>query len=181
MSNVILTTDWLRANAKMAHFFGLGFIQVKLDDYTRVHFYHPDIPAFVEEPHDHRYDFISRVHRGMLVNRIWKLTSGDDHVLSYESCRQNGPEVPADSLTGLVELGTFVTHKGSGYHMNAETLHTVEPYFDGGPVITVLKRELPFKEFARSVRKVDVPAACPFSRPMPDDELWDIVRDCVTF
>lgn len=174
-----LTVDWLRANARMAHFFGLGFIQVKLDDVTRVHFYHLSIPAFVEEPHDHRYDFISTVKRGWLRNEIWKLAPGSDHSVSYESCRQNGSTTPVGFSTGLVKLGSFNTFEGSGYHMNAETFHTVHPQLEHGPVVTVVERETPFKEFARSVRKVGAPTVCPFSRPMPDDELWEIVRDCL--
>lgn len=174
-----LTVDWLRANAVKAHFFGLGFIQVKLDDQARVHFYHKDIPAFVEEPHDHRYDFISRVLRGVLQNQVWKLAPGDDHEVSYESCRQDGPEAPPGFRTGLVELGCFNTSKNSGYHMNSETLHAVRPVFKRGPVITYVRRELPFKDFARSVKKVGAASVCPFSRPMPDDELWQIVQDCI--
>lgn len=177
---VVLTIDWLRTNAKKAHFFGLGFIQVKLDDLTRVHFYHHDIPAFVEEPHDHRYDFISTVKCGWLQNDIWKLVSGSDHEVSYESCRQDGPTAPSGFSTGLVKLGSFDVLAGSGYHMSAETFHTVRPRFEHGPVITVVEREMPFKEFARAIKKVGAPTVCPFSRPMPDDELWDIVRDCLT-
>lgn len=174
-----LTVDWLRANATKAHFFGLGFVQVKLNDLERVHFYHADIPAFVEEPHDHRYDFVSTVLRGRLQNRIWKLAPGDDHEVNYESCRQNGPDTPPGFRTGLVSLGRFNTGEHSGYHMNSETLHTVHPQLELGPVVTFVRREPPFKDFARSVRKVGAPAACPFSRPMPDDELWEIVRACV--
>ncbi len=174
-----LSVDWLRVNAQRAHFFGLGFIQVKLDDRRRVHFYHRDIPAFVEEPHDHRYDFISTVLRGSLQNRIWKLRPGEDHEVSYESCRQDGPEAPPGFLTGLIELGSFDTREGSGYHMNSETLHAVRPAVERGPVITLVERELPFKEFARSVRKVGAASVCPFSRPLPNDELWEIVRDCL--
>ena len=150
-----------------------------MNDRARVHFYHERIPAFVEEPHDHRYDFISRVLRGRLQNRIWKLAPGDDHEVSYESCRQNGPAAPPGFRTGLVELGCFNTHKGSGYHMNSETLHTVHPDFKRGPTITLVMRETPIKEFARSVKKVGVPSTCPFYRQIADDELWDIVRECI--
>lgn len=174
-----LSIDWLRANAKKAHFFGLGFIQVKLDDHVRVHFYHRDIPAFVEEPHDHRYDFVSTVKRGCLRNQIWKLIPGDGHEVSYESCRQDGPTAPAGFQTGVSELGTFDTHEGSGYHMNAETFHVVRPLFEHGPVITLVQREMPFKEFARVIKKVGSTSTCPFSRPLLDGELWEIVRDCI--
>ena len=177
--DVVLSVDWLRANATKAHFFGLGFIQVKLDDLHRVHFYHRDIPAFVEDPHDHRYDFISIVKRGCLLNKVWKLIPGDDHEVSFVDCRLGGEQAPSEFRTGVVALGSFKTHEGSGYHMHSETLHTVHPVFELGPVITLVQRELPFKDHARSVKPVANLSVCPFSRPMPDDELWQIVRDCI--
>jgi hypothetical protein len=144
-----------------------------------VHFYHESVPAFVEDPHDHRYDFVSTVKRGCLENRVWKLTAGDDHEVSYVDCRAGDGEAPAGFRTGLIELGSFRTFERSGYHMNSETLHTVKPIFDFGPVVTLVQRELPFKDRARSVKRVDAPSLCPFSRSIPDDELWEIVRDCL--
>ena len=175
-----LSIDWLRANAKKAHFFGLGFIQVKLDDHSRVHFYHPDIPAFVEEPHDHRYDFISTVKRGCLRNRIWKLTPGDDHEVGLVNCQQDHEEAPTTLCrAGVIEFGSFDTHAGSGYHMDMQTFHTVQPLFEHGPVITLVERALPSTTHARTIRRVGTSATCPFSRPLTDDELWQIVRDCI--
>lgn len=175
-----LTVDWLRANTKVAHFFGLGFIQVKLDDLTRVHFYHRDIPAFVEEPHDHRYDFISTVLRGRLQNNIWMLAPGDDHEVCLESCKPGAAAAPTPIMkTGVKLFGSFTTGAGSGYHMHAQTFHTVQPQFEYGPVITFLKREAPVAEFARTIRRVGSPAVCPFSKPMGDDDLWEIVRRCL--
>jgi hypothetical protein len=178
--DVVLSVDWLRANATKAHFFGLGFIQVKLDDLHRVHFYHRDIPAFVEEPHDHRYDFVSTVLRGCLQNQIWKIAPGDDHEVSFESCQQGGSTSPNTTVrAGVTRFGSFDTHAGSGYHMSSMTFHTVHPLFEHGPVITSIKRELPTATLARVIRKVGAAPVCPFSRPMPDDELWQIVRDCI--
>ncbi len=177
--DVVLSVDWLRANAAKAHFFGLGFIQVKLDDLQRVHFYHRDIPAFVEEPHDHRYDFISTVLRGSLQNQIWRLMPGDDHEVYFESCQQGESENPTMLMrAGVSHFGSFDTHAGSG-HMNALTFHTVHPLFEHGPVITSIKRELPTTTHARVIKKVGSAPVCPFSRPMPDDRLWEIVRDCL--
>jgi hypothetical protein len=182
MSNtgIVLETGWLRSHAVKAHFFGLGFIQVKLNERQRLHFYDESIPAFVEEPHDHRYGFVSNVLRGALTNRIFKLAAGDDHVVSYESCRQNGPETPSGFGSGLVSVGSFTVRAGSGYYIDSETFHTVHPEFEHGPVVTMVERELPFKEFARSVHRVGAEVVCPFSRPMPDDELWRVVERCLS-
>ncbi len=179
-NTLILDVDWLRANAVKTHFFGLGFIQVKLNDLERVHFYHRDIPAFVEEPHDHRYDFISTVLRGCLQNRIWKLTDGDDYEVTLETCKQGEPSKPIVLMkTGIELFGSFDVHEGSGYHMNSLSFHTVHPFLERGPVVTSVKRELPRESHARVIRRVNAPSACPFSRPMPDAELWEVVRDCV--
>jgi hypothetical protein len=153
---------------------------VKLDDRRRLHFYHRDVPAFVEEPHDHRYGFVSQVLRGALTNRIFKLAAGDDHVVSYERCRQNGQATPEGFEASLVSVGTFTVRAGSGYYIDSETFHTVHPEFEHGPVVTMVERELPFKEFARSVHAVGAPTACPFSCPMLDDELWAVVARCLT-
>lgn len=35
-----LDTDFLRKNHQLIHFFGLGFVQLKLDANLRMHFYH---------------------------------------------------------------------------------------------------------------------------------------------
>lgn len=176
---IVLSVDWLRAHAKMAHFFGLGFIQVKLDDRRRVHFYHPDLPAFVEEPHDHRYGFVSSVMRGTLLNRIWRVTLGNTHNISYENCRQDGAEVPSGYRGSLVSAGAFHVREGSGYHIHSETFHTVHPKLSDGPVVTLVEREVPFKDFAKVVRPLGAPPICPFSRPIPESEIWDVVRKCI--
>lgn len=41
-----MNIDWLKANSTMIHYFGLGFIQVKLGDLDRVHFY---LPGYCDE------------------------------------------------------------------------------------------------------------------------------------
>ena len=179
MTDFHLSTSWLRANCIRAHFFGLGFIQVKLDDRRRVHFYHQDTPAFVEEPHDHRYDFISTVLKGTLVNHIWRLVPGDSHQVSYENCRQGGPEPPPGFRSGVESVGHFPVHADSGYHINSEVFHTVHPDFFSGPVITFIERELPKKEFARAVQSGE--SVCPFSRPMAEEEVWAIVEKCIEY
>lgn len=176
----VTSVRWLKANHYQAHYFGLGFIQIKLDLTTRIHVYHPDVPAFVEEPHDHRYDFISSVLSGGLKNTVWMLgDSGWDVNVEFESCTAGEKEVPAGSMGKAYVLGDFLTYQGSGYHMNADTFHTVSPDFTYGPCVTMIRRSLPHKEFARILRLPGSPAVCPFSKPMGQDTLWGIVAECL--
>ncbi len=174
-----LDVDWLRAYTTKIHFFGLGFIQAKLTDNTRVHFFHPDIPAFVDEPHDHRYDFVSTVLKGRILNTIWRAVPGDSHVMAYESCRQDEAAPKTEQSVDIVEVGRFETNAGSGYHMNSESLHTVRPDFSAGPLITLVEREIPRKDFAKVVRPKNSSPVCPFSRPMSEDDIWKIVEKCI--
>jgi len=175
-----LTVDSLRARCYEAHFFGLGFIQVKLDRGNRVHFYHPDLPAFVEEPHDHRYWFVSEVLRGVLRNYIYELDEGGDPVLvEYETCTADSEEeIPDPEEGGLVYLGQFDTAAGSGYYMPVDTFHRVKPLYEHGPCVTFLRRGDVVKQFARVIRTGEEPV-CPFSRPIPDSKLWEMVEDCL--
>src|SRR5271168_5571627 len=70
----------LRAKAKKygsePYWFGLGFIQLKLSDTERMHFWLPEIPhPEREEIHNHRYDFTSTVLAGHLMHEVWHLDS----------------------------------------------------------------------------------------------------------
>lgn len=180
ITDYFLQTDWLRKNAIMAHYFGLGFIQVKLESNRRVHFYHPDIPAFVENPHNHRYGFFSKVLKGSLTNRIYNLVPGEEYRVFYDSCKNNKSDnLPQSFNSGLKQIGEFITNSSSGYYINSETLHTVHPDFSMGSVITFIERESPTKDFAKIVEKINHPSACPFSRPMDDEEIWKIVDKCI--
>jgi len=177
----MITIDFLKKNVTMIHYFGLGFVQVKVGESDRFHFYHKDVPAFVDEPHDHRYNFTSNIHRGELRNTIW-VPDPEGHiigVLEEESCRE-GVSPPGGSVpVKLRSSVSFVTLAGSSYMMHCDTLHTVEPLLDRGPVVTHVHRWPVVKEYARVFRKDGAEKVCPFSVKMSDDDLWAIVADCL--
>lgn len=181
------TVDFLRRHARHAHFFGLGFIQVKMDPVTRFHFYHPEIPPFVEEPHDHRYNFVSHVLRGRLKNEMWEIYSGERYpgrqgitwaTIDFESCRKDGPDAPESFRTSVWRTGQIEVCAGSSYYVSKDTFHTVKPDFSAGPCVTLVERTEPEKEFARVIRFSDE-SVCPFSRDLPPERLWEIVEDCL--
>lgn len=175
-----LDINWLKANNQMIHFFGLGFVQLKLNDYQRMHFYHPSLEAFAEEPHDHRYPFISTVLKGALKNTIWKTRAegGEEAELRYESCKKDEAQVPPTEKCRRYRVGEFITRKGSSYYMDEGLFHQVERV-GSGPCITFLERPEPIKEFARVLAEPGAPSVCPFSKNLSEEELWQIVEDCL--
>lgn len=173
--------NWLKKNHKMIHFFGLGFIQIKINDIERLHFYHESLQAFVDQPHNHRYDFTSTVLKGCLRNIIWKecvASEGEPCVLRYDSCTSDKDVVtPESKTTNRKIVSTFVTNKGSGYFMPKELFHQVR--VEVSPTITVLHRGYKEYEFSSILEPVGFQSVCPFSRNLSETELWEIVEDCL--
>jgi hypothetical protein len=179
--NDLVDLDDLRASCEKIHFFGLGFIQVKMRDGNRYHFYHPSLEAFVENPHDHRYHFTSSVLRGVLFQRIWKIVEapyGLSAIQRFDAC---SPDVkPPDTRTPVrVDVvSAFVTSAGSGYYLDHTTYH--QAFRHGpSPCITYLRRGPRVKEFSSILCLDGKTEACPFSQPGDEKALWEIVRDCL--
>jgi len=182
-----ITVAWLKDNHYDIYFFGLGFIQVKIDESNRIHFYHSDLPAFVEDPHDHRYDFISKVLKGRLINEVWeeratKYSKPANVNVEYVCCQQNGEdlEVPDHYPAQVEKVGSFEVNVGSSYYIYRDTFHAVRPDFSVGPCVTWVTRTSVDKEHARVLRFNDDDATCPFSKTIEKDELWQIVETCLT-
>jgi len=87
-----LTEDALRRFGVAPHYFGLGFIQIKLTPDLRVHFWHPELTATVaeEELHDHRYDFRSHVVHGSTTHQVFEFLRDEkgDHEVVEVSCQE---------------------------------------------------------------------------------------------
>jgi len=181
----VLDLDFIRKNHTKIHFFGLGFIQVKMQDDSRYHFYHPELEPFAENPHDHRYHFTSTVLKGTLENRIWKILSGPalpptsvPAVSRFDSCSKDVS--PPDTRTPVdVEMvSTFKVTAGSSYFIDESTFHQVS-LVGSEPCVTHLKRGPKTKEFSTVLLLNGKEEACPFSKNLGEFELWDIVRESV--
>lgn len=174
--------DWLRRRAQSIHFFGLGFVQVKLDERQRWHFYHPSHAAFVDEPHDHRYGFISHVVKGVLLNKVWvsTLEPGKGDIVSV-SCKEGEDEpIVLHSDVNMTIGCSFDVSAGASYVMKPDAFHTVQPMFTHGPCVTTVIRDNVVKDRARVYRAdPSAPRVCPFSEKLSDETLWAIVRKCL--
>jgi hypothetical protein len=174
--------EYLRANHSMIHYFGLGFIQLKLNDRERMHFYIPGLEPIVpeEDVHNHRYDFQSTILRGRLTQELWSphRSAEGTHVIEEVTCEEG---VAAERTPGIFILEMDSSHtyvEGSSYMVSHRQFHKVRPGSEG--CITLIERSGYKKNLAQVVKPIDGDSICPFSRKIPEDELWGLVRKALS-
>lgn len=169
-----LKIDWLKQNHQAIHYFGLGFIQVKLNNEYRLHFYCEELPPIIgeEEIHNHRYNFTSVVLKGQLIQDIFQLIPGDKYILEDESCQEGCHPTTAPTFCDFKLLCSNTYNQKSDYFIDHETFHRVNT----DNCITMLSRSPYKKEFAKVARLKDAAKICPFSQKIAEPELWQIVE-----
>lgn len=173
---IYFNIDWLKKNYMMAHYFGLGFIQIKIDDKTRMHFYSKDLPRVLpdEEIHNHRYHFNSFVYRGELDQEIFDVVSGNTHTKEFEACKE-GVEVDLAPVACGIRLNSQHTYiAGSRYKINHHVFHRVKCV---DYCVTLLTRSGYQKDYAEVIRPAGSEKVCPFSEKMSDGKIWEIVAE----
>lgn len=172
----LLNIDHLRSFGAEPAYFGLGFIQLKIKQNSRVHFYHDDLPVLTEEPHDHRYRFISYILQGNFEQTLYQFSpsASGNYIMTQEDCKDNGLNNQSLVSGDLKELFSSEYKAGDYYTIEPEALHTVGARNNA---ITYLVRHDPIKEFAGVVRKIGAPKVCPFSQPIPTDQCWEMIED----
>lgn len=168
--------DWLKDNHVRLYYFGLGFIQLKVDETFRLHFYTPELPAFNEDIHNHRYNFTSRVLLGNIINYYYDVIDGDTHLIKNESCNLDVDAPVLDKPCGVRQTSAVYYGLGSDYYVDHTIYHTVKTHV---PCITLLKRGPYTKDFAQVIVPKDGGGACPFSQKIEEDRLWNIIDDMV--
>jgi len=170
--------DALRATGAKPAWFGLGFIQLKLDKDSRLHFWHPELLPDTpeEELHDHRYRFRSHILVGELVHEEWFLDPDPegDHEMVLVSCAP-GKEAPPEPVgRGRLRQGsTYTMRAGSEYEFAETGFHRIR----ATRAVTCLERGPVVKDFANVIRPFAQPSVCPFSRSIPEERLWDYIAD----
>lgn len=174
----ILNIDYLKKNHTKIHAFGLGFIQLKLSQTTRVHFYVPEVnkTGGDTEVHNHRYDFMSQILKGQLHNEIYIFEPSEDGDCEMvdEACSKDRPASTKAPISGSVNLlSTQTMQAGSHYLMRMNTLHMVRTE----RAVTLLYRDPPpYRDFAQVVKSKKADLVCPFSANLPEKDLWEIVE-----
>jgi hypothetical protein len=177
----ILDLDSLRSmserNGTPPHWFGLGFIQLKLTPDTRIHFWLPWLKGKErEEIHNHRYNFISRVLAGSLHKEIYRVSPDDfgDYDLFTTTCAPGKEgEVVSYVPVSCYQIAEFDLVAPSTYFFAHDQFHTTE---GTDFAITYLEREPKVKSDAMVVKVKGAPTTCPFASPLPVDELWEHIE-----
>lgn len=169
--------NFLKQNCKLIHSFGLGFIQIKLNEKERVHIYTKKVKTTThcEEIHDHRYDFKSEIIKGSLINEIFEIDiNKDSHFLIKENCSPNKKNENQEKIScGIKKIVSTKMEKGTVYWMDKDVMHRVET----DRCITFLTRDLISKDFARVIYPIKHELVCPFSANLSEDQLWQIVKE----
>ena len=167
-----INIEWLKNNHERLYFFGLGFIQLKINEEYRLHFYIPELPSFVDHPHNHRYNFESTILKGILINNIYKEVPGNDFIIQEDSCSEGfipSKEARKSNFT-LVQSNSYSA--GEIYFMNHDVFHTVK----ANNAITLLKRS----EYKKDLAEISFPSTqkkvCPFMNKLSSDELWSYIE-----
>lgn len=173
---LFLDLSFLQNNHSRIYFFGLGFIQVKINDKYRVHFYTKELPSttMLEEIHNHRYDFKSDILKGTLTQELYGYTLNPDgeYRLTQETCNPSNKKEFDKYPCSIQKLQTQIFAAGSTYTTNHNTLHRVE----SSDAITLLERNEYKKNEADVIYHKDYELVCPFSVKVDDEQLWDIIK-----
>ena len=176
MTNRLLNIDTLRSYEVEPAYFGLGFIQLKIKRNARVHFYHTELPVLTEEPHNHRYYFISYILQGRFQQELYAFKSSLDgtHLMTAEDCKPGTNTLGSSTIGDLTNIFSAEYQAGDYYEISADTLHTVRGYDNA---ITYLVRHEPIKQYASVVRAIGAEKVCPFSQPISTNRCWDLIED----
>ncbi len=174
----MLTVDGLRKLDGKVSYMGLGVIKYKFRNNRAYHFYSEMAPAIVEDIHEHRFNFTSKVVKGALKNYIYDVQGQDKNsTLQVErgECTANAERTTEVPNANIVELCNFVTEEGQSYYIHYTTLHRIECLTP--KVITLLDKELPnVQENPRFVIDTNNPSVCAFSQPKSEQECWEIIE-----
>lgn len=182
--NNFLNVDWLRNNYKKVHYFGLGFIQLKLNDNERLHFYTEKLIKTVneEEIHDHRYNFVSTILKGTLAQQIyniryqgWGNNVDYEYYITQETCSEHNKIDFPKTNCNILEVYNKTYVKNDSYYLDHNTFHKVS----SNDAITYVSRLNITKDYANVVYRKGQIITCPFSVKRPDDELFDIIAEMV--
>ena len=174
----MITIDELRALNATPHYMGLGVVKYPFCKNQAYHFYSDRAKVLVEDIHEHRFSFTSRVLKGKLKTYIYDIDGTDPtSTLRVErrECAPGAQQEILQSNINLIERCTFVTEPNQEYHLHYTTLHKIECLTS--KVITQIYKELPFaQETPRFITDEARPSVCAFSEPKTVNECWDIIE-----
>jgi hypothetical protein len=174
--------EWLKDNHKSLAAFGLGFLQLKLNDSERLHFWHPDFVREREEVHDHRYDFTSLILGGRMTQQLYELefSVNPTHELFTTDCKPGSAGTETILKYGsLKKVFSCENVASAHYTISHGTLHRIS----ADQCVMFLTRGLKVKDAANVVREIGATSTCPFADTVPESEMWamiaDLLKSCI--
>ena len=170
----------LKASGAVPHYFGLGFIQLKLDQTRRLHFWAEDWPKVdtENEIHNHRYDFKSVVLAGTVLQDIFhvpaffeKRQNESDLLALAVSCKPDSPDDGRVLGYATPRHSMFLeTRAGGTYQLTTTDYHRA---WSEDVTITELMRGPILLDEATVLQNEIKERVCPFSVAKSTDECWD--------
>jgi hypothetical protein len=177
LNSHFLDLDYLKSTGATPAYFGLGFIQLKIDEHRRIHFWIDKGIVGSEETHDHRYPFYSEVLKGYIENYDFTFipnVNGEFEMVSV-SCDPENPAPQHGRKAGHMEqTGYQALSAGSGYNIQAGRFH--QSYADPGTVTLLTRGETRFK-YANVIRGRNDKAICAFSKTLSVEECWEKIAE----
>lgn len=144
---------YMRTDGKQPRFHGNGFIQLYLDDRTRLHIWTPSLPPLRNHNatiHTHRYDMASTVICGLLKHTtydVWPFIDGADNQDRCKVVRLTGASETDRKMPGEVDdleyayqaRHEYVLGAGSQYTFGQDLFHSSDNGYDG-TTATVFKK-----------------------------------------
>lgn len=191
MNRALLEIDQLRRYATSygsnPYCFGLGFIQLKLSENSRMHFWHEAIPHVErEEIHNHRYDFKSTVLAGRLRHQVFDVkgyANPGGYPVEWErfdtECIPGEEGVMRGTTPVYVSpVGENILAEGSIYKFPHTAFHTTE---GTEFAITYLERGEKVTKYASVVKKTGTPSTCPFANPGTPEQCWELIYQALNW
>lgn len=157
--------DYLKENSDSVLEFGLGFIQVKIQN-VNYNFYTDKVCKFTdhESPHSHQQDFISEIIHGELREKLYSVYSGD--VKAFCGCGDTDKVI--EDTYEYKEEQVLTYSSGDLYVRCKEDFHTVEAL--NNTVTKVVK-------FGNKVNAIVIGEKSKYNTSLSKNDLWNIVKE----
>lgn len=160
-------------------FFDLGFIECKISDKERIHFYHPELKIPVnalDNVRNHRYDFVGKVLRGHLQNKIYNFFDGK-HNTHYKLSELFTNDIKNGKKNlGYLNLFSDLNHQvNETYAMHNMYFNKIEANF----CITQLKCTADKKDTIDIVYPIASNFIEPLKRSLSKQDCLAIIKECI--
>lgn len=182
----MLNIDEVRHAGAVPRFHGGGFIQIYLTETERLHVWHPDFPATIEDGvvHDHNFHMHSTVLLGRLNHVTYDFSECDDgpQSLWQVAAKKDAAQPGVGDKGFLIKTGSYEMMAGSEYHFQAMQLHQIVFNSCSEMTVTRMRKMNTYKDYwPKAVAEGEGPPdnAFPLDAPHNQDVLWSAINEAL--